>query len=136
MAAPARPSHVLGIEVPTGAHTLSGFRAWVASQPDAGPRPRATFCSGGVYVERSPQDFDMHAPLVAEINRVLGNVTVESELGMYLTPPSWFTHARAGVSTEPDGLLVRFGSFRDGRVRINPDAGASSSGLPTWCSRW
>lgn len=130
MAAPARPLHVLGVEVPTGAHTLSGFRAWIGSLPDAGPRPRATFCSGGVHVDMSPQDDDSHAPVVAEINRVLGTLAVEDELGMYFAPPSWFTHAAAGVSTEPDGFLVRFRSFKDGRVKVNPRRRSELLGAP------
>ncbi len=128
--APARSLHVLGVEVPPEAHTLAGFRAWVASLPDAGPRPRATFCGGGVYVEDRPQDYDAHAPLVAEVNRVLGNLTVAGELGMYFAPPSWFTHAKAGVSTEPDGMLVRFETFRAGRARVNPDRRTELLGTP------
>ncbi|MCO5167495.1 MAG: Uma2 family endonuclease [Planctomycetes bacterium] len=128
--APARPLHVLGVEVPARAHTLGGFRAWVASLPDSGPRPRATFCSGGVYVEMSPQDYDSHAPLVAEVNRVLGTLAVDGELGMYFKPPSWFTHARAGLSTEPDGMLVRYESFRSGRARINPRRRSELLGAP------
>lgn len=127
---PARPVHVLGVDVPARAHTLGGFRAWVSALPESSPRLRATFCSGGVYIDASPQDYDSHAPLVAEVNRVLGTLAVESELGMYFTPASWFTHARAGLSTEPDGMLVRFESFRSGRARINPRRRSELLGAP------
>ena len=128
--APARLLNVLGIEVPAGAHTLAGFREWVSGLPEVGPRPRATFCSGGVYVEMSPQDYDTHAPLVAEINTVLNGLTRKGELGMYFMPPSWFTHARARVSTEPDGMLVGFDSFRSGRARVNPRRRSELLGAP------
>lgn len=130
MAPAARPLNVLGIEVPAGVHTLAGFRDWVASLPDSGPRPRATFCSGGVYVEMSPQDYESHAPVVMEVNRVLATLAVDSELGMYYGAPSWFTHAKAGVSTEPDGMLVRFESFRVGRARVNPRRKSELLGAP------
>lgn len=127
---PVPTINVLGIELPGDIQSLETFRAWMAALPDSGPRLRATYCSGEVFVEMSPQDYETHGPLAIEINRVLGNLTRETGVGRWFMPPSWFTDAAAGLSTEPDGFLVRFASVKNGRVRINPERKSEMLGAP------
>ena len=119
---------VYGLEIPANIYSLDGFRAWVASL-GAESGVRATFASGEVFVDMSPQSYKTHEPLVEAINRVLLNLAAESGLGHYYLPPSWIT-AEGSVSTEPDGFLVFGDRLRSGAVRVNPENEAELLGRP------
>ncbi len=119
---------VYGLEIPANVHSLAGFRAWVASLGEE-RRVRATFASGEVFVDMSPQSYKTHEPLVEAINRVLLNLAAESDLGHYYLPPSWIT-AEDSISTEPDGFLVFWERLRSGVVRVNPENEAELLGRP------
>ena len=119
---------VYGLEIPANIHSLAGFRAWVAGLGEE-RRVRATFASGEVFVDMSPQSYKTHEPLVEAINRVLLNLAVESGLGHYYLPPSWIT-AEDAISTEPDGFLVFWERLRSGAVRVNPENEAELVGCP------
>lgn len=117
-----------GLAIPGNVQTLEGFRAWVATFDEHGPR--ASFSRGEVHIEMSPQDYETHGPLAEEINRVLSSLARETGIGRYFVPPSWITHEPSGVSTEPDGILVRFESIESGRIRINPARKTELLGAP------
>jgi Uma2 family endonuclease len=117
-----------GFEVPVSAARLDGFRAWVSTLDEQGPR--VSFCAGRVFVEMSPQSYRSHGPLVTAINRTLGSMTTDRDLGMYCTPPSWLTHEATGLSTEPDGFLVLWSSFESGQARLNPERETEMLGRP------
>ncbi len=119
---------VYGLEIPTDVHSLDGFRAWVARLGEE-RGVRATFASGEVFVDVSPQSYRTHEPLVEAINRVLLNLAGESGLGHYYLPPSWITAADS-ISTEPDGFLVLWERLRCGAVRVNPENEAELLGRP------
>lgn len=118
--------------LPGDVQTFAGFRAWMASLPESGPRPRPTFCAAGVFVEMSPQDDETHEPLVRQINRRLSDLNDELGLGRYFFPASWITHERTKLSTEPDGFLVRWDALRSKRVRVNPRRRSELLGAPAW----
>ena len=88
MVAPALT--VEGIEIPWSAQTLEGFRAWVETLDERGPR--VSFARGKLHVEMSPQSYDTHEPLVHAINVRLSTLARDLDLGRYFLPPSWFTH--------------------------------------------
>lgn len=116
------------LEIPSDVFSLAGFRAWVAELGDQGPR--VSYCGGNVHVDVTPQNYRSHAPLTAEVTGVLGSLARTGELGMYFSAPSWFTCEEAQLSTEPDGFLTTFDSFRAGRIGINPERDHELLGRP------
>src|SRR5438477_9814892 len=126
MVAPALT--VDGIEVPWSARTLAGFRAWVATLDEHGPR--VSFARGKLHVEMSPQGYDAHEPLVQAINMRLAALARETKIGRYFLPPSWFTCRAAKLSTEPDGFFVLRQTITSGAFRVNPRRGIEALGRP------
>lgn len=114
---------VCGIEVPWDARTLEGFRAWVATLDERGPR--VSFARGKLHVEMST-----HEPLVQAINVRLQLLARELDLGRYFLPPSWFTHEPTELSTEPDGFFARWSSLEAGELRVNPKRRVETLGRP------
>ncbi|MBI3270811.1 MAG: Uma2 family endonuclease [Planctomycetes bacterium] len=119
---------VYDLEIPEGVGTLDGFRRWVATLAE--PAPRVHYCKGRVDIQMSPQNYESHAPVVCAINRVLIERTEHLELGRYFVPPSWVTVENAGLSTEPDGFMVRWDRLRSGAVRVNPEQKSELVGRP------
>ncbi len=119
---------VQGLEIPHDVHRLERFREWVASFGEGAPR--VSFCQGRVNVEMTPQDYRTHEPLVAAINGVLGQLARDENKGRYFMPPSWFTHEPSGLSTEPDGFLVKWETFTSGGVQLRPERTTELVGRP------
>lgn len=117
-----------GLEIPPAIFTLEGFRAWYAAL--GSDAPRASFVGGYVFVEMSPQNYHTHGPVVTAIHSVLTSLAIEQELGMYHTPPSWFTHVEHGLSTEPDGFFTSYAALEAGRVGINAERPIEMVGTP------
>jgi Uma2 family endonuclease len=118
-----------GLEIPGEALTLDGFRRWFGSLGERAPR--ASFLAGRVYVEMTAQSYGHHGPLVEEVNAKLRTLARRLDLGRYCFPPSWITREDVGLSTEPDGFLVTWDRFEDGRFRINPERDHEALGAPT-----
>ena len=55
----------------------------------------------------------------------------ELDIGQYFFAPSWIVHKRAGLSTEPEGFLVTWDRFVDGRFRFDPKRKHRALGAPT-----
>ena len=126
MATPALTVH--GIEIPWESQTLDGFRTWVATFDERGPR--VSFARGRVHVDMGPQSYDTHEPLVGALNAALRTLARELDLGRYFLPPSWFTHEATGLSTEPDGFLALWSSLEGKGLEINPDRRTEMVGHP------
>jgi Uma2 family endonuclease len=126
MVAPALTVH--GIEIPWSAQTLDGFRTWVATLDEHGPR--VSFARGKLHVEMSPQSYDTHEPLVQAINVRLSELARALDVGRYFLPPSWFTHEPTELSTEPDGFFARWSSLEGGDLRVNPERSVEALGRP------
>jgi Uma2 family endonuclease len=118
---------VLGLEIPWAIRTFEGFREWVATLDEHAPRVH--FHAGRVLID-VPHDCKNHAPVVRAINRCLDRLVVDLDLGHYFGPPSWLTVEEVELSTEPDGFLVRWESWRQGVVRVNPERGTELLGRP------
>jgi Uma2 family endonuclease len=119
---------VFGLEIPPDVHTLDGFRRWVATLDEHGPR--VSFACGRVHVEMSPQSYLTHEALVAAINEALRVLARELDAGRYFTPPSWFTHEGSSLSTEPDGFFARWTTLENGDLRISPERDIEMLGRP------
>lgn len=119
--------NVFGLEIPWDVHTLEGFRRWVETLDEHAPLVH--FSRGAVHIEM-PQDYETHGPIVEAAAEVLRPLARELDLGKYHTAPSWITEEATGLSTEPDGFLVRWDSLASGRVRINPSRKTELLGHP------
>lgn len=124
----ARAFTVCGIEIPWETQTLEGFRNWVASLDEGGPR--VSFARGRMHVDMSPQSYDTHEPLVRAINVALCALASELDIGRYFLPPSWFTHEATGLSTEPDGYLALWSTLESKDLAINPERRTEMVGRP------
>jgi Uma2 family endonuclease len=103
------------VRLPTTLSELSAFRAWVRELPDDGPRVHLS--RGALWIDMSPQDYFHHLSPVAAINARLTLLADELDLGRYHPDGGWITHPEVGLSTEPDGFLVRWDTFRSGDAR-------------------
>lgn len=119
---------VFGLEVPWDAYTLDGFRRWVATLDERGPR--VSFARGNVHVEVSPRSYATHEALVAAINEALRRLARELGSGRFFTPPSWFTHEPSALSTEPDGFFATWETLEGGALRVNPERDIEMLGRP------
>lgn len=116
------------LEIPFDIQTLEGFRAWVRTLGEGGPR--FSFIQGDVWLEMTPQNYRSHSPVVREINWTLVGLAKEQKTGLYFTPPSWLTCAEVGLSTEPDGFFARFETLNGGALRLNPGRADEMQGRP------
>src|SRR5689334_7541165 len=106
------------LRIPFAVRTLEGVRVWTASLDEQ--HPLVSFVDGHVFVAMTPQNYRTHAPIVQAINTVLGALAVATGRGMYFGAPSWFTHRKARVSTEPDGFFASYDTLKRGILKVNP----------------
>lgn len=115
------------LTIPPDIHTLEGFRAWVRTLEE--PAPMVCFVRGAVFLEMS-QNYRTHAPVATTINAALTRLAEDDGVGMYCTPPSWFTCVDAELSTEPDGFFVRYDSLQRGLMHLHPKHDNEMVGRP------
>lgn len=115
----AREQHVFSAEnneIPRGALTFEGFHRWVESAafPETG---RIDFLDGQVEVELSPEELFSHGLVKGAIHAGLHELLAESEIGEVFTDSARYTSRTAGLSAEPDVIVVLDESLQSGRVR-------------------
>jgi Uma2 family endonuclease len=110
------------VRIPAAAHTVSGFRAWVHSGrfPEVG---RIDYVGGSVELDMSPEDLQTHGTLKAELAAELVARVVKPRHGYVFIDRTRVTAPGAGLSVEPDLVVVLFSSLDAGRVRQVPSAG-------------
>jgi len=111
-----------GVRVPAAAHALISFREWVHSDrfPERG---RVDFLDGDVELEMSPEDLYTHGAVKAAIAAELHSLVSSADLGHLFIDRARVTAPLAGLSVEPDIVVVLWGSFETGRVRHVPAKG-------------
>jgi Uma2 family endonuclease len=124
------------VEMPVSALTLEGFLAWVDSDtcPDRG---RISFLNQEVLIDMSPEEIETHSKPKGTIYGTLFALNAELDLGELYPDGVQIAHLDAGVSNEPDALLVKWESFESGRVRLIPRKGRHGQymvleGTPDW----
>jgi Uma2 family endonuclease len=107
-------THV-SIPMPRAALTHAGFRAWVMSNtfPD---HVRATFVRGEVLLDMSPEAIESHNKAKNEITSVLTQIVRDEDLGEIYADRVLYTHAKAGISTEPDMFFASWDALESKRV--------------------
>jgi Uma2 family endonuclease len=106
-----------GIRVPVTSLRHSGFRAWVKSSefPEGA---RATFASGHVFVEMSPEATESHNKVKSAITADLVQLLRTERLGEGYGDGILLTHVGASLSTEPDFVFASWEAFESGRLRL------------------
>ena len=109
------------LRIPGDALSYQGFHRWVDSAvfPETG---RIDYLAGDIEVDMSPEDLFTHGTLKTEIVRSLGNVLAAGDLGDVFADSTRVTSRFAGLSAEPDVVVVLWESLRSGRVRNVPAA--------------
>src|SRR5205807_5174394 len=115
---PPQPDR-LCVRIPTTALTLAGFRDWAVS-PDFPEHVRAAFIDGGVYLDMSNEDPEVHVLVKDEVVRALGNLNREQKLGKLDGDGVLVSNEAARVSNNPDASFLSRDTIRSGRARVVP----------------
>ena len=121
----AREQHVFSAEnneIPRGALTFEGFHRGVESAafPETG---RIDFLDGHVEVELSPEELFSHGLVKGAIHAGLHELLAELETGEVFTDSARYTCRAAGLSAEPDVIVVLEESLQAGRARYLSQGG-------------
>jgi Uma2 family endonuclease len=107
--------------IPAGVGSLEVFRDWMLS--DSFPeRGRIDYLQGTVEVDMSPEELQSHGVLKSALHVYIGRVVQDLGLGQVFVDRARFTSEEAGLSCEPDVLVVSWESLRTGRARYQPSS--------------
>jgi Uma2 family endonuclease len=126
---------VLHVTVPETARTLEGFRQWVASKgfPESA---RISYLAGELFIDMSPEMFDSHNQVKAEIDGVLQPLVKKYDLGKYCPDGLWITNDDADLSTEADATFLSWERLKSGAMQLIPRGegrdGIEMRGSPDW----
>jgi Uma2 family endonuclease len=124
------------LRMPASATTLDGFRAWATS--DEFPnRGRISFLGPEILIDMSPEELETHNKVKGAVSRGIENLNAELDLGEFYCDRTLVTHPAVGLSTEPDGVFVRYETSEAGRVQFVPRRDAEGqfmelTGTPDW----
>jgi Uma2 family endonuclease len=109
--------------IPAGVSSLSRFRRW--SRSDQFPeRGRIDYLGGTLEVDLSPEDLYTHGAVKTALAAKLFARIEEAGRGSVFVDRTRVVSSAAGLSVEPDVVVVLWQSLREGRVREVPAAGA------------
>lgn len=106
------------LEIPP-IRNLDEFRKWARS-PEFPERGRIDYINGRIEVDEVTQDALTHGTPKAEIARVILNRARELRLGQTFVDSMRVSSPSAGVSVEPDVVVVSHDGLSSGRVRLVP----------------
>jgi Uma2 family endonuclease len=110
-----------GLRIPAGMHDLEEFRRW--SQSDQFPeRGRIDYLQGDVEVDMSPEELLSHGTPKTAIAIRLGELVQEARLGFVFIDRARLVSAAAGLSVEPDLVVVLEETLVAERVRLVPSS--------------
>jgi Uma2 family endonuclease len=121
---PARAAVILDddFQIPAEVFTLGRFRRWTYGErfPEQG---RIDYLNGLVEVDLSPEDLYTHGVVKTAIAAELYPRIVKTGQGNVFVDRTRIVSPLAGLSAEPDIVVVLWRSLREGRVREVPAAG-------------
>lgn len=93
------------LPIPPDAYTFEGFWRWLESDefPESG---RIDFLDGEISVDMSPEDLQTHGVVKVEIGSKLHALVREQRLGQVFMDSARVSSPEAGISTEPDVVVV------------------------------
>jgi Uma2 family endonuclease len=122
--------NVESLRIPADAHTFEGFLRWLGSDefPESG---RIDFLAGEIDAEMSPEDLQTHGVPKVEVGAELHSLVRDHRLGQVFMDSTRVTSPSAGLSAEPDVVVVLWDSLGSGRARFIQDAaGPAIEGAP------
>jgi Uma2 family endonuclease len=102
---------------------LARFRQWTASGSFPG-RGRIDYLRGTVEVDLSPEDLYTHGVVKTAIASELHQLIAKAGRGNVFVGRTRVVSPAAGLSVEPDVVVVLWDSLREGRIREVPAANA------------
>ncbi|HEX3552770.1 MAG TPA: Uma2 family endonuclease [Thermoanaerobaculia bacterium] len=107
------------LQIPEDAFTFEGFQRWMESDdfPETG---RIDYLEGDVYVDMSPEDLYTHSTPKTAIASTLIKLVVDPDLGELHIDRTRNVSRFAGLSVEPDLVMVLLDSLRQGKIRPVP----------------
>jgi len=107
------------LRIPEDAFTFEGFQRWVDSEefPETG---RIDYLDGDIEVDMSPEDLFTHGAVKTAIAARLHLLVAEHGLGDVFIDRTRLGSRFAGLSVEPDVVVVLEISLDAGRVRLTP----------------
>ncbi len=109
------------LRIPAEAHCLEGFRRWAQTR-EFPKRGRIDFLNGNIEVDMSPEDLYTHGTLKSEITAAFQHLVAHEDLGCVFTDRTRVSHPRAGLSVEPDVVMVFWDTLDSGRALEIPAA--------------
>lgn len=109
------------VRIPAWVVDLESFRHW-ADSDNFPQRGRYCYLNGIIWVDVSMEELLSHNQVKAEYSRVLGNIVVADQLGRFYVDGAALSNSAADLLSVPDGILVTWASFQDGRVKRKPRA--------------
>jgi Uma2 family endonuclease len=121
-AAPAPACAVIVDErvyVPPGIDSLASFRTWAHSDefPEIG---RIAWLNGTLWLDLTMEQAYTHNGVKLEIARVLSSLSRITQDGCYFVDGMRLSHPGTNLSTDPDGMFIRFAAFQGGQIRQVP----------------
>lgn len=105
------------VRIPDSVVDLDSFRAWAKS--DAFPdRGRYSYFKGELWVDLMPEQLFTHNDVKMEYAEVIRRLFKKTRRGRLFGDGTLVTNVDAGLSTEPDGVVVLFESLQAGRVQL------------------
>ncbi len=113
--------------IPAAARDLEGFRRWARSDrfPERG---RIDFINGDLEVDMSPEELYTHGAAKTEIGAELHLQFGRTGRGTVYIDRARITFPPAGLSVEPDVLVVLWKTLKKGRIREIPKKRTSEPG--------
>jgi Uma2 family endonuclease len=110
-----------GVEIPRGISTLQRFRDW--AQSDSFPQTgRIDWVAGRLEIDMSPEDLNTHGSPKSAIAGTLVTRIQEHDKGMVFIDRARISNSAAGLSAEPDVVVVLFATSKAGDARLIPKA--------------
>jgi Uma2 family endonuclease len=122
--------NVESFRIPPDAHTFEGFQRWLGSDefPESG---RIDFLAGEIEAEMSPEDMQTHGVVKVEVGAELHSLVRDHRLGQVFMDSTRVTSRSAGLSAEPDVVVVRWDTLGSGRARfVQGPTGPAIEGAP------
>lgn len=108
-----------GIEIPAGITSLKKFREWARSD-EFPERGRIDWVDGRLEVDMSPEDVNTHSSPKSAIAGKLILLIQETRQGLVCIERTRISSPKAGLSAEPDILVLPISTVESGRVRLIP----------------
>jgi Uma2 family endonuclease len=112
---------------PAWVRNHASFLRWVRS-PEFPDRGQFAWLGNRFWTDLSMES-DSHNQIKMRVGQTLMNHSDTFQLGRYWGDRMLLTHARAGISTEPDGVFANWDTIRARKVRLVGGHGADGTEL-------